>query len=72
MHPDHSAGLTDRETGKLFFENAELSTHENEPNHWLDDGNLTMASEREKLLFFQCTREQIAPNKDRMRLFTSG
>ncbi|MAI47627.1 MAG: MBL fold metallo-hydrolase [Hyphomicrobiaceae bacterium TMED74] len=72
MHPDHSAGLTDRDTGKPFFENAELIAHENEPKHWLDDSNLAKASEREKLLFFQCTREQIAPYKDRMRLFTSG
>ena len=33
MHPDHSAGLTEKETGKPIFENAELVCHENEPRH---------------------------------------
>ena len=37
MHPDHSAGLTDMETGKLNYPNAELVVHENEPRHWFDD-----------------------------------
>ena len=72
MHPDHSAGLTDRGTGARFFENAELVAHENEPKHWLDDGALARATERERTLYFNCTREQIAPYRDRMRLFTGG
>ena len=72
MHPDHSAGLTDRETQKPFFENAELVVHENEPRHWLDDANMARATERERTLYFECAREQIAPYRDRMRTFTGG
>lgn len=72
MHPDHSAGLTDRDSGKPFFANAELVVHENEPKHWLDDANMARASERERVLFFECAREQIAPYRDRMRLFAGG
>jgi glyoxylase-like metal-dependent hydrolase (beta-lactamase superfamily II) len=72
MHPDHSAGLTDRETGKAHFANAELVVHENEPRHWLDDANMARATEREQLLYFKCAREQIAPYSDRMRTFTGG
>ncbi len=72
MHPDHSAGLTDRATGKAIFANAELVVHENEPKHWQDDANMAKANERERLLYFQCAREQIAPYADRMRLFTGG
>lgn len=72
MHPDHSAALTDRETGKRHFDNAELVLHENEPKHWLDDGNLARANERERDLFFNCAREQIAPYMDRLKPFTSG
>lgn len=44
MHPDHSAGLTDRDSGKPFFANAELVVHENEPKHWLDDASMARAS----------------------------
>ncbi|MBS0558839.1 MAG: MBL fold metallo-hydrolase [Proteobacteria bacterium] len=72
MHPDHSAGLADRETGARFFPNAELVAHENEPRHWLDDAAMARATEREKLLYFQCAREQIAPYRDRTRLITGG
>lgn len=72
MHPDHSAGLTDRQTGKRVFENAELIVHENEPKHWLDDGNLARANERERDLFFNCAREQIAPYMNRLNPFASG
>lgn len=72
MHPDHSAGLTNRETDARFFDNAELVVHENEPKHWLDDANLARANERERKLYFNCAREQIAPYMDRLQLFTSG
>ncbi len=72
MHPDHSAGLTNRETNERYFDNAELVVHENEPKHWLDDGNLARATERERDLFFNCAREQIAPYMDRLKPFTSG
>jgi glyoxylase-like metal-dependent hydrolase (beta-lactamase superfamily II) len=72
MHPDHSAGLTERATGKAIFANAELVVHADEPAHWLDDANMAKAGERERLMYFQCAREQIAPYQDRMRLFTGG
>ena len=72
IHPDHSAGLTNRETGERYFKNAELVVHEADPRHWLDDSAMATATEREKTLFFECAREQIAPYMDRMRLFTGG
>jgi len=72
MHPDHSAGLTDMTTGKLIFPNAELVMHENEPKHWFDDGEMAKGGEREKKLYFQAGREQVAPYKSRWRLFSGG
>lgn len=73
MHPDHSAGLTDMETGKANYPNAELVCHENEPRHWLhDDQAMAKATEREKRLMFQQAREQTAPYRTRLRTFTGG
>lgn len=72
MHPDHSAGLTDMETGEPHFPNAELIVHENEPNHWNDDAAMARGTERQKLLFFKQAREQMAPYRDRMRVFRDG
>ena len=72
MHPDHSAGLTDMSNGQLFFPNAELVMHENEPAHWFDDGAMAKADERSKKLYFLAGREQVAPYKDRTRLFRQG
>jgi len=72
MHPDHSAGLTDLATGLARFPNAELVVHENEPRHWSDDAAMARGSEREKKLFFQQAREQMAPYRQRMRLFRAG
>jgi glyoxylase-like metal-dependent hydrolase (beta-lactamase superfamily II) len=72
MHPDHSAGLTNMETGKRNFANAELVVHENEPRHWFDDAKMAQATERAKKLYFQCAREQTTPYKERTRLFTAG
>ncbi len=72
MHPDHSAGLSNRETGERLFPNAELAMHENEPGHWADDSAMNRATEREKLLFFQAGRDQIAPYRNAMRLFQAG
>ena len=73
MHPDHSAGLTDRATGKAHYANAELVVHENEPRHWLhDDAAMAKGTEREKRLMFQQAREQTAPYLGRLRTFTEG
>ena len=72
MHPDHSAGLTDPATGERRFPNAELVVHENEPRHWNDDAAMARGSEREKSLFFQLARVQMAPYRPHMRLFRDG
>jgi glyoxylase-like metal-dependent hydrolase (beta-lactamase superfamily II) len=72
MHPDHSAGLVDMDTGKRNYPNAELVVHENEPKHWFDDAKMAVATERAKKLYFQATREQTLPYKDRWRLFKQG
>jgi glyoxylase-like metal-dependent hydrolase (beta-lactamase superfamily II) len=72
MHPDHSAGLTDMTTGRRNYPNAELVMHENEPAHWFDDAAMAKGSERERKLFFQAGREQVAPYRDRWRLFKQG
>jgi len=72
MHPDHSAGLTDMSNGQRLFPNAELVMHENEPMHWFDDGAMAKADERARKLYFQAGREQVAPYKDRTRLFAGG
>ncbi|MFV0297325.1 MAG: MBL fold metallo-hydrolase [Hyphomicrobiaceae bacterium] len=71
MHPDHSAGLTDLETGRPHYPNAELVCHENEPRHWLqDDAAMARATEREKKLMFQQARDQVAPYRDRLKTFS--
>ncbi len=72
MHPDHSAGLTDRATGRPLFPNAELVVHENDPRHWDDDAAMARADEQARELFFQCAREQIAPYRDRLRSFAAS
>ena len=72
MHPDHSAGLTDMSNGHLLFPNAELVMHENELAHWFDDGAMAKVDERSAQLYFQAGREQVAPYKNRTRLFREG
>lgn len=72
MHPDHSAGLTDMSNGQRLFPNAELVMHENELAHWFDDSAMTKVDERSRQLYFQAGREQVAPYKDRTRLFQQG
>ncbi len=72
MHPDHSAGLTNRDTGAKHFPNAQLVAHENEPKHWFDDGAMSRASERERVMMFQQARDQTAPYLAEMRRFTDG
>ena len=72
MHPDHSAGLTDMETGKPFFPNAELVFHESEERHWFDAAAMSKADERTRRMNFQAAREQSEPYRDRWRLFREG
>jgi len=72
MHPDHSAGLVDMSTGQLLFPNAELVMHENELAHWFDDSAMARVDERSAKLYFLAGREQVAPYKNRTRLFREG
>jgi len=72
MHPDHSAGLTNMETGARNFPNAELVMHENEPKHWFDDAAMAQGNDREKAMFFKAGRDQTEPYRDRWRLFKQG
>ncbi len=72
MHPDHSAGLTDMTTGRPNYPNAELVVHENEPRHWTDDAAMARGTDRQKRLFFQQAREQMAPYRGRLRTFRQG
>ena len=72
MHPDHSAGLTDMSNGQLLFPNAELVMHENELAHWFDDRAMAKVDERSAQLYFLAGREQVAPYKNRTRLFRDG
>ena len=72
MHPDHSAGLTEMPGGRLYFPNAELVMHEKELPHWFDDAAMAKADERSQKLYFLAGREQVAPYKNRTRLFRDG
>ncbi len=76
MHPDHSNGLAGP-AGEALFPNAELAMHEAEPAYWMNE-----AIEAEVVRsgqgvtstgpYFPMGRRQIAPYRDRMRLFTGG
>ena len=72
MHPDHSAGLTEMPSGRLYFPNAELVMHENELPHWYNDAEMAKADERSRQMYFLAGREQVEPYKKRTRLFKQG
>ena len=72
MHPDHSAGLTEMPSGRLYFPNAELVMHENELPHWYDDAAMTKVDERSQKMYFLAGREQVGPYKKQTRLFKQG
>jgi glyoxylase-like metal-dependent hydrolase (beta-lactamase superfamily II) len=71
MHPDHSNGLTDAK-GSPIFPNAELVMHEDELAHWMDDARMAQASPRQRRDDFEAARREIAPYRDRLRLFRKG
>lgn len=71
MHPDHSNGLTDP-GGKSAFPNAELLMHEDEYAHWLDDAKMARVSPRQRRDNFEAARREMAPYRDRIRLFRQG
>jgi len=72
MHPDHSAGLTEMPSGRLYFPNAELVMHENELPHWYDDAAMSKTDERSQKMYFLAGREQVGPYKKQTRLFRHG
>jgi glyoxylase-like metal-dependent hydrolase (beta-lactamase superfamily II) len=72
IHPDHIGGLTDRVEGKARFPNAELAVSADEYAYWMDDAMMQRASKDNRALFFECPREQLAPYRDRLRLFEDG
>ncbi len=71
MHPDHSNGLTDP-SGEAAFPNAELVMHEDEYAHWLDDARMAQVSARSRRDNFEAARREMAPYRDRIRLFRQG
>jgi glyoxylase-like metal-dependent hydrolase (beta-lactamase superfamily II) len=71
MHPDHSNGLVD-DNGQIVFPFAELVVQEDEVSHWLDDGRMARATERERVRYFAAARRQLAPYRDRLRTFRAG
>ncbi len=66
-HPDHVAGLLDK-NGEAVFPNAELVVHRREVEFWQDDGNLSRASERARGNFLMA-RQVFENYRDRLRLF---
>lgn len=71
MHPDHSNGLT-HANGAAVFPNAELVLHQDEHDHWLDDGSMARASPRLRRENFEAARHQLAAYRGRLRLFRDG
>jgi glyoxylase-like metal-dependent hydrolase (beta-lactamase superfamily II) len=71
MHPDHSNGLVG-DAGEIHFPAAELRVHEDELAHWHDDGRMAQATERQRIRYFEASRRQFAPYRDRVRTFRKG
>lgn len=61
VHPDHSGGLTNLNTGLREFPNARVVVHQNELAHWFDDDQMAKAHPAERSAFFQTAREQLEP-----------
>lgn len=64
IHPDHSNGLTDPIRGIKNFMNATVHVHKKEIEHWFDDAARAVATERQKRVYFDAGRIQIAPYLD--------
>jgi glyoxylase-like metal-dependent hydrolase (beta-lactamase superfamily II) len=71
MHPDHSNGLTDG-AGAVAFPNAEIKLHDDDVAHWLDDGRMAQATERQRVRYFEAARRQLAICRERVRTFRGG
>jgi glyoxylase-like metal-dependent hydrolase (beta-lactamase superfamily II) len=72
LHPDHSNGLTDAE-GRALFPNAELALHGAELAYWDDPASATRAAETgQGVPYFAAAQVQLAPYRQRLRLFQGG
>jgi glyoxylase-like metal-dependent hydrolase (beta-lactamase superfamily II) len=71
LHPDHSNGLSD-DAGNRLFPRAELAMHAREWAHWHDDAAMARADVASRERNFQAARTQVAPYRDRLRLFEDG
>ena len=72
MHGDHSNGLTDP-SGTANFPNATVTMREAEWAYWSDDANIAvMERTGNGIPYFAMARQQMAPYRDRMRLFSGG
>lgn len=72
MHGDHSNGLTDP-AGNANFPNATVAMHEAEWAYWSDDANkIEMERSGNGIPYFAMAQQQMAPYRDRMRLFRGG
>jgi glyoxylase-like metal-dependent hydrolase (beta-lactamase superfamily II) len=65
LHSDHVFGLTAPD-GAAVFNNAEFVVHTDEVDFWLDDGNLSRASDHFKP-YFRNAREAVAPYARKVR-----
>jgi glyoxylase-like metal-dependent hydrolase (beta-lactamase superfamily II) len=72
IHPDHTEGLTDTETGKAIFSNAELLLHEAELRHLDDDAAMARADDHGKKALFLSPRFQLSPYRKRIHTFVQG
>lgn len=61
VHPDHSNGLTDPASGRRLFPRATVHVHQAEIDHWFDDDARSRATERQKRVYFDAGRIQLAP-----------
>jgi len=72
VHPDHSNGLTDPSSGRKLFPSATVHVHQAEITHWFDDEQKAKATERQKRVYFDAGRIQLAPYMaDAVRTFES-
>jgi glyoxylase-like metal-dependent hydrolase (beta-lactamase superfamily II) len=70
LHSDHVFGLTTAD-GAPVFKNAEFVVHADELDFWLDDGNLSRASDYFKG-YFKNAREAVAPYARKVRKISDG
>jgi glyoxylase-like metal-dependent hydrolase (beta-lactamase superfamily II) len=72
MHPDHWGGLSDKQ-GNAIFPRAGLVMHADDYAYWHDDSAMMRVDDpARRQMFFANGRAQVAPYRERMRLFTGG